>query len=139
MPGTRQEAAGVIRHGAALVRAFAAATASRVTVILRKAYGGAFITMNSKQLGADACFGWPGVEIGIMSPRSAVEIMDHRQLRDAEHRERRAAELAERYAEEYLSPETALAQGAIDAVIEPAQTRALVTAALFGDPISAAC
>jgi acetyl-CoA carboxylase carboxyltransferase component len=131
MPGTRQEAGGVIRHGAELLRAFAAATSPRVTVILRKAFGGAYITMNSKDLGADASFAWPNAEIGIMSPRAAVEIIHRRQLREATSREREATSLADRYAQSHLSPHSALRLGLLDAVIEPATTRSRVVTALF--------
>jgi adenylyl-sulfate kinase len=130
MPGSRQEAAGIIRHGADLLRAFAAATTPRVTVILRKAFGGAFITMNSKDLGADAAFAWPGAEIGIMGARAAVEIIHHRQLAETPVAERQASALARRYDRANLSPRAALRCGAIDAVIEPVQTRAAVAAAL---------
>ncbi|HSD81214.1 MAG TPA: carboxyl transferase domain-containing protein, partial [Solirubrobacteraceae bacterium] len=122
MPGTRQEAAGVIRHGAELLRAFAAATVPRATVILRKAYGGAFITMNSKDLGAEAAFAWPAAEIGIMSPRAAIEIIHRRELVAAVAAEDEARRLAERYADAHLSPQVALRLGVIDAVIEPSQT-----------------
>src|SRR5262249_33840135 len=97
MPGSREEAAGVISHGAELLRAFAAARSPRVTVIVRKAYGGAFITMNSKDLGADASFCWPQAEIGVMSAEAAVEIIHGRQLLgdgNADVRDR----LARRYA-----------------------------------------
>jgi acetyl-CoA carboxylase carboxyltransferase component len=130
MPGTRQEGSGVIRHGAELVRAFAAATSPRATVILRKAFGGAFITMNSKDLGADAAFSWPGAEIGIMSPSSAIEIIHRRQLLEADSSELVADALTRRYAEEQLTPDAALRPGAIDAVIEPAETRSRLVAAL---------
>jgi adenylyl-sulfate kinase len=130
MPGTRQEAAGVIRHGAELLRTFAAATTPRVTVILRKAFGGAFITMNSKDLGADAAFAWPGAEIGIMGARAAVEIIHHRELRAAPSAEQEASALARRYDRTHLSPHAALRLDAIDAVIEPRETRARVAAAL---------
>jgi acetyl-CoA carboxylase carboxyltransferase component len=123
MPGTRQEGSGVIRHGASLVRAFAAATSPRATVILRKAFGGAFITMNSKDLGADASFSWPDAEIGIMSGGAAVEIIHQRELRAAGPDEDPAPRLARRYAEEHLSAHAALERGAIDAVIEPHETR----------------
>lgn len=131
MPGSRQEAAGVIKHGAELVRAFAAAGSPRVTVILRKAFGGAFITMNSKDLGADASFCWPNSEIGIMSPQAAVEIIHRRRLLaagagDGDLRE----ELARLYAKHSVSPEAALASGAIDGVIDPAETRERVARAL---------
>ena len=84
MPGTRQEQAGVIRFGATLVRAFAAATVPRVTVVLRKAYGGAYITMNSKDLGADLVFAWPDAEIGVMGAQPAVGIIHRRELAAAE-------------------------------------------------------
>jgi acetyl-CoA carboxylase carboxyltransferase component len=130
MPGTRQEAAGVIRHGAALVRAFAAAPSPRATVIVRKAFGGAFITMNSKDLGADATFAWPRAEIGIMSPRSAVEIIHRRRLLETAFPEREAASLAHQYARRHVSAQTALGLGVIDAVIDPRDTRSRVAAAL---------
>jgi acetyl-CoA carboxylase carboxyltransferase component len=128
MPGSKQEAAGVIGHGAELVRAFAAAGSPRVTVILRKAFGGAFITMNSKDLGADASFCWPCAEIGIMGSESAVEIIHHRRL--AAGPEDLRDHLARRYAAENLSTDAALESGVIDAVIEPAETRGCLVHAL---------
>ena len=131
MPGTRQESAGVIRHGAELLRAFAAASCARVTVILRKAFGGAFITMNSKDLGADAAFAWPAAEIGIMGPRAAIEIIHRRRLVQAAAREEEAGVLARRYAEAHLSPDTAARLGVIDAVIHPAETRRRVAGAFL--------
>lgn len=123
MPGKRQEDAGIIRHGAELLRAFTAATSPRVTVILRKAFGGAFITMNSKDLGATASFAWPGAQIGIMGARAAVEIIHRRQLAAANGGEREAWRLARRYADAHLSAAAALRLGVIDAVIHPAETR----------------
>jgi len=129
MPGSRQEKAGVISHGAGLLRAFAATRSPRVTVVVRKAFGGAFITMNSKDLGADASFAWPRAEIGIMSPHAAVDIIHGRRLLGARSTHLRDR-LARSYAEESLSPDAALASGAIDAVIEPAETRERVVRAL---------
>jgi acetyl-CoA carboxylase carboxyltransferase component len=129
MPGSREETAGVIGHGAQLVKAFAGARTPRVTVILRKAFGGAFITMNSKDLGADASFCWPNAEIGIMSAQAAVEIIHGRRLlgrRGTDLLER----LARRYAKESLTPAAAIAHGAVDAVIEPAETRERTARAL---------
>jgi acetyl-CoA carboxylase carboxyltransferase component len=123
MPGQRQEAAGVIRHGAALLRAFASASVLRLTVVLRKAYGGAVITMNSKDLGADAVFAWPGAEIGIMSASEAVRIVDRRSLEDADQHEALHAALSAAYAEEHLVADVAAANGFVDEVIEPAETR----------------
>jgi acetyl-CoA carboxylase carboxyltransferase component len=129
MPGSRQEKAGVISHGAGLLRAFAATRSPRVTVVVRKAFGGAFITMNSKDLGADASFAWPRAEIGIMSPHAAVDIIHGRRLLGARSTQLRDR-LARSYAEKSLSPSAALGSGAIDAVIEPAETRERVVRAL---------
>ena len=127
MPGARQEHDGVIRHGASLLRAFAAARVPKLTVVLRKAYGGAVITMNSKDLGADMVFAWPGAEIGIMAARQAVEIVHRRAVESGESD---PAELADRYTEEHLGAERATASGFVDEVIEPAETRARLRWAL---------
>jgi acetyl-CoA carboxylase carboxyltransferase component len=123
MPGTRQEAGGVIRHGASLLRAFAAARVPKVTVILRKAYGGAVITMNSRDLGADLVFAWPQAEIGIMAARQAVGIVHRRELAAADRRDSALAELAAGYADEHLTADRAAAAGFVDEVIEPLATR----------------
>jgi acetyl-CoA carboxylase carboxyltransferase component len=123
MPGTRQEGAGVIRHGASLLRAFAGASVPRVTVVLRKAYGGAVITMNSKDLGADMVFAWPGAEIGIMAANQAVGVVHRRRLREAPDADSLGEQLAAAYAEEHLTATAAAASGFIDEVIEPADTR----------------
>lgn len=122
MPGRRQEEAGVIRHGAALLRAFAAATVPRVTVILRKAYGGAVITMNSKELGADMVFAWQGAQIGIMAAAQAVGIVDRRRIA-ADEDGTLQDELAAAYASEHLTADAAAASGFVDEVIEPGATR----------------
>jgi acetyl-CoA carboxylase carboxyltransferase component len=121
MPGRRQEEAGVIRHGASLLRAFAAATVPKLTVVLRKAYGGAAITMNSRELGADVVFSWPGAEIGIMAARQAVGIVRRREIEAGDESAR--AELADEYAAEHLTAGAAAAAGWVDEVIEPAETR----------------
>jgi len=131
MPGSRQETLGVIRHGAELVRAFAGATSPRATVIVRKAFGGAFITMNSKGLGADASFSWPDAEIGVMSASAAVEIIHRRKLIEAPDDPALAGRLADTYAEQHLSARAALELGAIDEVIDPTETRERVADALF--------
>ncbi len=123
MPGTRQEAAGVIRCGAKLVRAFARATVPRVTVILRKAFGGAYITMNSKELGADYVFAWPQAEIGVMAAPSAVGIIHHRHLASCEDAEAERDRLAGHYAADHLSPEVAARGGHVDELIAPSGTR----------------
>jgi acetyl-CoA carboxylase carboxyltransferase component len=130
MPGRRQEGEGVIRRGAALLRAFAAARVPKLTVLMRKAYGGAAITMNSKDLGADLVFAWPRAEIGIMAAREAVGIVHRRRLERAGDRERAHTELAGEYAEQHLGAEAAAASGYVDEVIEPGETRARLAWAL---------
>lgn len=128
MPGRRQEELGVIRHGASLLRAFAAATVPKATVVLRKAYGGAAITMNSRDLGADVVFSWPGAEIGIMAARQAVGIVHRREIADAGGPS--LDELSATYAERHLTAPAAAASGFVDEVIEPAWTRDRVAWAL---------
>lgn len=127
MPGTRQEGAGVIRHGAKLLHAFAEATVPRVTVILRKAYGGAYITMNAKDLGADLTFAWSDAEIGVMGPGQAVGVINRREIasaaEDGGDPEAKRAELMERYIDEHLNAAVAAREGFVDQVIEPADTR----------------
>jgi acetyl-CoA carboxylase carboxyltransferase component len=130
MPGSRQERAGVIRHGASLVRAFAAARVPKLTVILRKSYGGAYITMNSRDLGADLVIAWPDAELGIMSAGSAVGIIHRRELRVAEDVEAERRQLADAYADEHLRASAAAACGFIDEIVEPADTRDRLAGAL---------
>lgn len=130
MPGLGQESAGVIRLGATLVRAFARATVPRLTVVLRKAYGGAFIAMNSRDIGADLVFAWPGAEIGVMSASSAMTIVRRRELAAASDPIGLRQALASAYAQEHLGAEIAAAEGFIDEVIEPAQTRDRLAGAL---------
>jgi acetyl-CoA carboxylase carboxyltransferase component len=133
LPGTRQEGAGVIRHGASLVHAFAEATVPRVTLILRKAFGGAFITMNSKDLGADYVFAWPTAEIGVMGAVPAVGVIHRRALAAAEGRaeaESLRVRLAAEYAETMLAPEVAARSGHVDELIAPCDTRARLAWAL---------
>jgi acetyl-CoA carboxylase carboxyltransferase component len=131
MPGTKQEGAGVIRHGASLLRAFAAARVPKVTVILRKAYGGAVITMNSKGLGADLVYAWPGAEIGIMAAGQAVGVVHRRRLAEAGDEAPALRErLADAYAGEHLTAGAAARGGFVDAVIEPRDTRACLAQAL---------
>jgi acetyl-CoA carboxylase carboxyltransferase component len=130
MPGARQESAGIIRRGAALVHAFAAARTPRLTVILRKAYGGAYITMNSRDLGADLVLAWPDAEIGVMAATQAATILFRREIAGAddpgEARERLAAE----YAAQHFGADVAARDGFVDEVIEPFETRARLAAAL---------
>ena len=123
MPGTRQERAGVIRFGATLVHAFAEATVPRVTVVLRKAFGGAFITMNSKDLGADYVFAWPQAEIGVMGAKPAVGIIHRRELANAEDPDAAREQLAAEYAHTHMRPEVAAREGYIDGLVAPSETR----------------
>jgi acetyl-CoA carboxylase carboxyltransferase component len=123
MPGSKQEQAGVIRHGASLVRAFAAARVPKLTVILRKSYGGAYITMNSRDLGSDLVLAWPDAELGIMSARAAVGIVNRRDLMAAGDPEQERERLATAYADEHLRAQAAAAAGFIDEIVEPVETR----------------
>jgi acetyl-CoA carboxylase carboxyltransferase component len=131
MPGSRQEQAGVIRHGASLVRAFAAARVPKLTVVLRKSYGGAYITMNSKDLGADLVLAWPSAELGIMAARAAVGIVNRRELAAAEDPDAARDQLALAYAEEHLRAETAAAGGFVDEIVDPVDTRERLAWALL--------
>jgi acetyl-CoA carboxylase carboxyltransferase component len=130
MPGSRQEAAGVIRFGATLVHAFAEATVPRVTVILRKAFGGAFITMNSKDLGADYVFAWPQSEIGVMGAKPAVGIIHRRELKAAADPDAARERLAADYANAHLRPQVAASMGYVDELIAPCDTRSRLAWAL---------
>jgi len=130
LPGSRQEQAGVIRHGAKLVHAFAQATVPKLTVVLRKAFGGAFIAMNSKELGADFAFAWPAAKLGVMGPEQAVGIIHRRRIADAPDPGAARERLAREYASEHLTAEAATREGFIDEVVAPSETRARLAAAL---------
>jgi acetyl-CoA carboxylase carboxyltransferase component len=123
LPGTRQEGAGVIRHGAELLHAFAGANVPRMTVVLRKAYGGAYITMNSKDLGAHLTFAWPDAELGVMGAGQAVAITHRRQIAEAADPGAERQQLAGEYAGEHLMAATAAREGFVDELIAPADTR----------------
>jgi propionyl-CoA carboxylase beta subunit len=132
LPGTQQEFGGIIKHGAKLLFAFAEATVPKITVIVRKAYGGAYCVMASKHIRTDANFAWPGAEIAVMGPEGAVNIVYKREL-DKTSEETRAALRAEKITEfrdRFANPFVAAERGYIDAVIEPAETRGKVIAAL---------
>ena len=129
LPGTKQEQLGVIRQGAKLVYAFSECSVPRVTVILRKAFGGAFIAMNSKELGADFMFAWPTAQVGVMGAPQAVEIINRREIAAADDPGRARDALAARYAAEHLHPHAATADGYVDEVIAPSDTRARLVAA----------
>jgi acetyl-CoA carboxylase carboxyltransferase component len=130
LPGSAQEGLGVIRHGATLLHAFARATVPKVTVVLRQAYGGAYITMNSKDLGADFAFAWPRARIGIMGAQQAVGLVHRAEIAAAPDPAGHTLELAERYAEEHQNAHAAAQDGFIDEVIAPHETRDRLARAL---------
>ena len=130
LPGTRQEQVGVIRHGAKLVHAFAECTVPRVTVILRKAFGGAFIAMNSRDLGADYVFAWPQATLGVMGAKQAVGIVKRRDIAAADDPEAARDEFADEYRDEHLTSAVAAAEGYVDEIVPPADTRRRLTEAL---------
>jgi acetyl-CoA carboxylase carboxyltransferase component len=130
LPGKAQEAGGVIRHGSKLVHAFSAASVPRVTVVLRKAYGGAFIAMNSRELGADLVLAWPRAQLGVMGPKQAVDLVHRREIAAADDPPRARERFAARYASEHLTAASAAAEGVIDEIVTPSATRARLMAAL---------
>jgi acetyl-CoA carboxylase carboxyltransferase component len=130
LPGSRQERDGVIRHGAKLLHAFAEASVPSVTVILRKAFGGAFIAMNSRTLGADYVFAWPDVEMGVMGAEQAVGVLSRRAIAAAPDPVAHRRQLAGSYAAEHLGVEQAGAGGFVDEVIAPSSTRRRVASCL---------
>jgi acetyl-CoA carboxylase carboxyltransferase component len=123
LPGTRQEQAGVIRHGAGLLRAFAAATVPKLTVVMRKAYGGGFITMNSKDLGADLVFAWPDAQIGVVGPMQAVGFVHREEIAAAPDPDAERSRLASVYASEHATAAVAAGGGHVDEMVEPVETR----------------
>jgi propionyl-CoA carboxylase beta chain len=123
LPGTDQEWRGIIRHGAKLLYAFAEATVPKVTVITRKAYGGAYDVMNSKHIRGDINYAWPSAEIAVMGPKGAVEIIFKKEIADASDHAKREEELTNEYRERFANPFIAAERGNIDDVIEPSETR----------------
>jgi acetyl-CoA carboxylase carboxyltransferase component len=130
LPGTDQEYQGIIRHGAKLLYAFTEATVPRLTVITRKAYGGAYLVMNSKHLRADVSFAWPTAEIAVMGPEGAVNVVFRKQIEKAEDPVAARAELIQQYQDKFATPYIAAERGFIDDVIEPAETRPRLIRAL---------
>jgi acetyl-CoA carboxylase carboxyltransferase component len=130
LPGTDQEYHGIIRHGAKLLYAFTEATVPRLTIITRKAYGGAYLVMNSKHLRADVSFAWPTAEIAVMGPEGAVNVVFRRQIEKAEDPAATRAELIQQYQDKFATPYIAAERGFIDDVIEPAETRPRLIKAL---------
>jgi acetyl-CoA carboxylase carboxyltransferase component len=130
LPGTDQEYGGIIRHGAKLLYAYAEATVPKMTLITRKAYGGAYDVMSSKHIRADVNFAWPTAEIAVMGPDAAVKIIHRREIAAAADPETRTAELVADYKERFANPYLAADRGYVDDVIEPQQTRPVLIKAL---------
>lgn len=130
MPGLAQEQGGIIRHGAKMLFAYAASTVPKITLIMRKAYGGAYLAMCSADLGADMVFAWPTAEIAVMGGEGAARILFRKEIKEAEDPKAKAAELCEAYRSEFSSPYQAAANAMITDVIEPAQTRSSIALAL---------
>jgi propionyl-CoA carboxylase beta chain len=130
LPGTAQEYGGIIRRGAKLLYAFTEATVPRLTVITRKAYGGAYVVMNSKHLRADVSFAWPSAEIAVMGSEGAVNVIYRREIAKAEDPVARRAELIGEYDDQFSNPYIAAERGYVDDVIEPAETRPRLIRAL---------
>jgi acetyl-CoA carboxylase carboxyltransferase component len=130
LPGTDQEYGGIIRHGAKLLYAYCEATVPRIQLITRKAYGGAYVVMNSKSIGADLAFAWPSAELAVMGAAGAVEIVYRSELLEAADPEARRAELVEEYTERHANPYEAAERGYVDDVIDPAETRRVLTRSL---------
>ena len=123
MPGTDQEHNGIIRRGAKLIYAYAEATVPLLSVVVRKAYGGAYIVMSSKFLGSDVNYAWPGSEMAVLGPRGAVNILYREELRAAEDTDARRQELMDEFREEFAHPYEPAKRGYLDDVIEPKDTR----------------
>lgn len=123
LPGSQQEHAGIIRHGAKMLFAYAEASVPKISLIMRKAYGGAYIAMNSKGLGADMVFAWPIAEIAVMGASGAVAIIGRKTIEAAENPEEKRQELIEEYNRQFMNPYIAAEHGYVDEVIQPADTR----------------
>ncbi len=130
LPGVGQEHSGVIRHGAKLLYAFSEATVPKINVIVRKAYGGAYIAMNSKHLGADMVFAWPSAEIAVMGPDGAANIIFRKEIAAADEPVEARSKLIEEYREKFSNPYVAASRGYVDDVIEPSTTRIRLISAL---------
>jgi acetyl-CoA carboxylase carboxyltransferase component len=130
LPGVDQEYGGIIRHGAKLLYSYCEATVPRIQVITRKAYGGAYVVMNSKSIGADLAFAWPTAELAVMGPQGAVEIVYRKEIAEAADPVTKRAELVEEYTEKFCNPYVAAERGFVDEVIDPADTRRYLCAGL---------
>jgi propionyl-CoA carboxylase beta chain len=129
-PGTDQEYGGIIRHGAKLLYAYCEATVPRIQLITRKAYGGAYVVMNSKSIGCDLAYAWPSAELAVMGAEQAINVLHKRELSEHDDPEMRRAELIEDYNERHANPYEAAERGYVDDVIDPAETRKVLIRSL---------
>jgi propionyl-CoA carboxylase beta chain len=123
LPGVQQEHGGIIRHGAKILYAYSEATVPKITVITRKAYGGAYVALNSKSIGADIVYAWPNAEIAVMGPHGAANVIFAREISESNNPEETRAEKIELYREKFANPYIAAANGMVDDVIDPRETR----------------
>lgn len=129
-PGVKQEHGGIIRHGAKILYAYSEATVPKITVILRKAYGGAYVALNSKSIGADLVFAWPNAEIAVMGPQGAANIIFSKEIEQSANPEETRNQKIEEYREKFANPYVAAARGMVDDVIDPRETRIKIVQAL---------
>lgn len=129
-PGVKQEHGGIIRHGAKILYAYSEATVPKLTVILRKAYGGAYVALNSKSIGADLVYAWPNAEIAVMGPQGAANIIFAKEIQSSENPEATRTQKIEEYREKFANPYVAASMGMVDDVIDPRETRIKIIQAL---------
>jgi propionyl-CoA carboxylase beta chain len=130
MPGTEQEFRGIIRHGAKLLFAYAEATVPKISIVIRKAYGGAYIAMSSKSLRGDICYAWPAAELAVMGPEGAVNIVFRNEIKTSANSEATRRQLIQEYRDKFANPYFSAARGYIDDVIDPGETRPKIIKAL---------
>ncbi|HHY22256.1 MAG TPA: acyl-CoA carboxylase subunit beta, partial [Bacilli bacterium] len=130
IPGVQQEHGGIIRHGAKILYAYSEATVPKITVILRKAFGGAYVALNSKAIGADLVFAWPNAEIAVMGPEGAANIIFAKEINESDNPEATRAAKIQEYREKFANPYVAAANGIVDDVIDPRDTRKSLASAL---------
>ena len=129
-PGVKQEHGGIIRHGAKILYAYSEATVPKITVITRKAYGGAYVALNSKSIGADLVFAWPNAEIAVMGPEGAANIIFAKEINNSPNPEETRAQKIKEYREKFANPYVAAKMGMVDDVIDPRETRIKLVQAL---------
>ncbi|HEY59714.1 MAG TPA: acyl-CoA carboxylase subunit beta [Anaerolineae bacterium] len=131
LPGVNQEHRGIIRHGAKALYAYSEATVPKISIVTRKAYGGAYLVMSSKYLGTDITYAWPSAEIAVMGPEGATNILYHKEISEADNPEAERKRLTDEYRKQFLNPYAAAYAGSVDEVIEPAETRVKIISALL--------